>query len=292
MYLTVIISLFSLAVLRLLSALHLHPLPLYLLPLFSPITLSLSACCFLFLKWMPSVSILSFSSLSNTWYTSKWMEFFCLSFTVFPSLSAAHPFHFISCSCFFYFSFSDPLRCLFIFICIYCSVPIFLSSFLPHCLVLWPSLSCEYLYVFKYTALQRFSIFSLFCLCVFFFKCDYMLWNAVLKNISASVIFHPSLLSPALGEQIYCPSDCQCQCCLIDTATSNLTLPDLSPHPGDCGYLIWSLSPSGFQQERELQRGNATLLPIPSACWEVQASLWVLRDSGGEGTNEVASVCW
>lgn len=43
--------------------------------------------------------------------------------------------------------------------------------------------------------------------------------------------------------------------------------------------------------KRELQRNNATLLPAPSACWEVQASLRLLRDAGGEGTGEVDSVC-
>lgn len=54
------------------------------------------------------------------------------------------------------------------------------------------------------------------------------------KNICASVILHRPLLSPAAGEQIYFPGECQCEFCIIDTATSNLTAPDHLSPPGGC----------------------------------------------------------
>lgn len=72
--------------LSLLSSLHLPP------SLSPPIILShrTSPCqhvVFCFLKWMPSVFILCFSPLSNTW-TQQWMRMFC-----FASLSTAHIHH-------------------------------------------------------------------------------------------------------------------------------------------------------------------------------------------------------
>lgn len=81
-YLSLSLSLFAL----LPSTLHLPP------SLSPPIILShrTSPCqhvVFCFLKWMPSVFILCFSPLSDTW-TQQWMRMFC-----FASLSTAHIHH-------------------------------------------------------------------------------------------------------------------------------------------------------------------------------------------------------
>lgn len=63
------------------------------------------------------------------------------------------------------------------------------------------------------------------------------------KNICASVILHRPLLSPAAAEQIYFPGECQCEFCIIDTATSNLTAPDpLSPPEGYWVFDLGSVS--------------------------------------------------
>lgn len=82
---------------------------------------------------------------------------------------------------------------------------------------------------------EEFKVFwaaSLLC-AIRFYK---MLYK---KNICASVILHRPLLSPAAGEQIYFPGECQCEFCIIDTATSNLTAPDHLSPPG--GYWVFDL---------------------------------------------------
>lgn len=161
-------------------------------------------------------------------------------FTLFwrPSFSSYYPlsFHFSL----FLFVFSPPLQVL-LSLDLVPQFPLSASHILP----LWLSCPltvslCEYRCIFKYMfglhgllALWMFGICSLPVVFVcwknfkfyFFFICDYISWDVLLKNISPSVIFHWPLLSPTVGEQIYSPGDCQRECCIIDKATSNLTPP-------------------------------------------------------------------
>lgn len=172
-----------------------------------------SLCFLLFLYFLPATLFISlFFSPSRASSGACWSEFMALSSMFFSSS----------------FSFYPKSLILFSFDHVFVWIHVFL-------LALW----MFGILVVSAKPMEEFKVFwaaSLLCV-IHFYK---MLYK---KNICASVILHRPLLSPAAGEQIYFPGECQCEFCIIDTATSNLTAPDhLSPPEGYWVFDLGSVS--------------------------------------------------